>query len=248
MNTHLNGDEISGVIDTGQLKVLLSQIEAARKRGRHSAKEVNLVAVTKAFGPQALISGYAAGLRIFGESRVQESAVKLPRFPGRDASSVHLIGHLQSNKVKQAVQLFDTIESVDSLKLLRRIDSLAGQSRKVMPIYLQVNFTGDADRYGFDPSQPVKLLQELSAAANIIVAGLMMVAPNTKDEGVLRSSFSAARELRDQLQKALPDCTALSMGMSGDFELAVEEGATHVRVGRLLFGYRPDHRTGEQEN
>ncbi|MCH8328537.1 MAG: YggS family pyridoxal phosphate-dependent enzyme [Candidatus Marinimicrobia bacterium] len=240
MHAELSDSGAQGSLDTRQLKALLARIDSARKRGQRSAERVHLVAVTKAFGPEALITGYAAGLRLFGESRVQESATKLPRFPQRSESTVHLIGHLQSNKVKQAVQLYDTIESVDSLKLLRRINSLSGQLHKVMPVYLQLNLTGDAGRFGFDRSEPAKMLPELSAMSHVIISGVMMVAPHTQDEATLRSSFSAAREVRDVLMKALPGCRALSMGMSGDFEIAIEEGATHVRVGRLLFGARPD--------
>ena len=240
MTAGLNSTSAQGTLNAGQLKALLAQIESARIRGRHSADKVNLVAVTKAFGPEALISGFSAGLRLFGESRVQESATKLPHFPQRSDSKIHLIGHLQSNKVKQAIQLYDTIESVDSLKLLRRIESLSGQLSKVMPVYLQLNLTGDTGRFGFAPSEPAKMLPELSAMSHVIITGIMMVAPHTQDEAILRNSFSAAREIRDDLMKTLPGCRALSMGMSGDFEIAIEEGATHVRVGRLLFGSRPD--------
>jgi hypothetical protein len=198
-----------------------------------------LVAVTKAFDSSALESGYAAGLRTFGESRVQEAAAKLPQFNRRADSSIHLIGHLQSNKVKSAVELFDLIESVDSMKLLNRIDRLAGETARVMPVYLQVNAGRDPDKFGLDPDKMAAHIPQVLAYANITVRGIMTIAPFTQDEGRLRDCFGVARSVRNEIAELVPTCADLSMGMSDDFELAIEEGATHVRLGRVLFGERP---------
>ena len=215
------------------------RIAAAQERGRHAASTVTIVAVTKAFSVEALISGYEAGLRTFGESRVQEAEIKLPRFPQRPACEVRLIGHLQSNKAKKAVEIFDIIESIDSWKLLQRVDRLAGEASKEIPVYLQVNAGYDEAKYGFDPKELMAIRDELSAVKNAVIAGVMTIAPLTQDSVRLRDCFQLAREIRDGLQKDLPGCRDLSMGMTDDFELAVEEGATHVRIGRALFGDRP---------
>ena len=226
-------------IDPSKLEIIKQRMSAARSRGRHAAPRVTLVTVTKGFGLEALEAGYDAGLRIFGESRVQEAARKLPDFSRREASEVRLIGHLQSNKVKTALELFDLIESVDSLKLLRRIQRLAGEAGQVLPVYLQVNAGHDPAKHGLDPADVPGLLPELQSLQYVLVTGVMTIAPMTADEVRLRDCFATARQIRDELRQALPACTDLSMGMSGDYELAIEEGATHIRLGTALFGPRP---------
>ncbi len=222
------------------LAQIQARIAAARSRSPKAAPEVTLVAVTKAFPLETLISGYEGGLRIFGESRVQEAAAKLPQFPHRMECEVRLIGHLQSNKARKAAQLFDLIESVDSLKLLHRLDSITGEEgRENMPVYLQVNAGHDEAKFGFDPDELLKVILEVADVRHLSIAGVMTIAPLTSDEVRLRDCFHTAREVRDALQAQLPTCTDLSMGMTDDFELAIEEGATHVRIGRALFGERP---------
>lgn len=229
-----------GILRTDALESINDEIGSACERVSRDRSEVSLIAVTKAFGVEALTSAYEAGLRLFGESRAQESAQKLPQFAGRKESVVHLIGHLQSNKVKLAVGLYDVIQSVDSLKLLRKIDGQARDAGKVMEVYLQANLTGDPDRFGFNAEEIPDLTKHIIEMSHVVIGGIMMVAPNTREEKILRKSFREARVIRDNLRNALPSCTALSMGMSGDFEFAIEEGATHIRVGRRLFGER-DH-------
>jgi pyridoxal phosphate enzyme (YggS family) len=214
-------------------------VAAAQARGAHSAASVTIVAVTKAFPVTALVSGHEAGLRTFGESRVQEAAGKLPAFPQRGECEVRLIGHLQSNKVKTAVVLFDLIESVDTMKLLHRLDRLAGEAGMVMPVYLQVNVGHDEAKFGFDPDGLPALMGEIIGARHVQVEGIMTIAPLTDDEQHLRDCFRITRQIRDAVREDIPNCTALSMGMTDDFELAVEEGATHIRIGRALFGKRP---------
>ncbi len=226
-------------IEPSKLEIIRRRIDAARSRGPHAAPQVTLVAVTKGFGTAALEAGYGAGLRIFGESRVQEAARKLPAFGGRKTSEVRLIGHLQSNKVKTALELFDLIESVDSVKLLRRIQRLAGEAGRVLPVYLQVNAGHDPAKHGLDPAEVPGLLPELQSLQHVQVTGVMTIAPLTSDEARLRDCFASARQIRDELRQALPACADLSMGMSGDYELAIEEGATHIRLGTALFGPRP---------
>ena len=228
------------ILNPQALADIQARIAAARARSPNAAPEVTLVAVTKAFPLETLISGYEGGLRVFGESRVQEAAGKLPRFPHRLKCEVRLIGHLQSNKARKAAQLFDLIESVDSLKLLHRLDSITGEEgRENMPVYLQVNASHDEAKFGFDPDELLKVMLEVADVQHLCIAGVMTIAPLTSDEVRLRGCFRTARGVRDALQEQLPTCTDLSMGMTDDFELAIEEGATHVRIGRALFGDRP---------
>lgn len=228
-----------GTLNPQVLADVQTRIEAAQVRGEFAAKQVTIVAVTKAFPVETMTSAYAVGLRTFGENRVQEAAAKLPRFPYRDQCQVRLIGHLQSNKAKGAVELFDLIESVDSVKLLRRLDQLAGELGRVLPVYLQFNAGRDAAKFGFDPDDLLKVIHEICDVDHIRIAGVMTLAPLTDDEQRLRDCFVTARGIRDDVQSRFTTCVDLSMGMSGDFELAVEEGATHVRLGRALFGERP---------
>lgn len=227
------------MLDLQALEVVQDRIAAAQQRGTDSALQVTVVAVTKAFPLETLVSGYEGGLRIFGESRVQEAAAKLPRFEQRRECEVRLIGHLQSNKAKTAVELFDLIESIDSLKLLKRVDRLAGEAGKQLPVYLQVNAGHDEAKFGFDPDELLKVELEVAEVQNLHIAGVMTIAPLTSNERRLRDCFATARQLQDALRSSIPSCTDLSMGMTDDFELAVEEGATHVRIGRALFGDRP---------
>ncbi len=227
------------ILNPQALASVKARIAAAQERSQLAAPEITLVAVTKAFPVQTLVSGYEGGLRVFGESRVQEAAGKLPRFPQRHECEVRLIGHLQSNKAKTAVELFDLIESVDTLKLLRRVDLLAGEVGKRLPVYLQVNAGHDEAKFGFDPDELLKVMLEVADVQHLCIAGVMTIAPLTSDEVRLRGCFRTARGVRDALQEQLPTCTDLSMGMTDDFELAIEEGATHVRIGRALFGERP---------
>ncbi len=232
-----------GILDEANLREALEQVRsriaAAQARSPNAAERVTIVAVTKAFPVEALTTGYQAGQRIFGESRVQEAAAKLPQFSHRDQCRVHLIGHLQSNKARQALQLFDLIESVDTLKLLRRLDLIAGQLGKRVPVYLQVNAGRDEAKSGFDPEELRREIATIAGVENLEVAGLMTIAPFTGEEQLIRDCFSRVRRLRAEISKHIPTCQDLSMGMSGDFELAVEEGATHVRLGSVLFGRRP---------
>jgi len=230
----------TGIFNPQAFADIQARIAAALARSPNAAPKGTLVAVTKAFPVQTLVSGYEGGLRVFGESRVQEAADKLPQFPQRKECEVRLIGHLQSNKARKAVQLFDLIESVDSLKLLRRLDNIAGdEGKKALPVYLQVNAGHEEAKFGFDPDELLKAVLEVADVQHLRIAGVMTIAPLTSDEQRLRDCFRTARQVRDALRAQVPTCVDLSMGMTDDFELAVEEGATHVRIGRALFGERP---------
>jgi len=230
----------TGIFNPQAFADIQARIAAARASGPYAAPVVTLVAVTKAFPLETLISGYEGGLRVFGESRVQEAAAKLPQFPQRSECEVRLIGHLQSNKARTAVGLFDLIESVDTVKLLQRLDNIAGdEGKKALPVYLQVNAGHDEAKFGFDPDELLGLTREVARVKHLRIAGVMTIAPLTSDEQRLRDCFRTARQVRDALRAQVPTCVDLSMGMTDDVELAVEEGATHVRIGRALFGERP---------
>ncbi|MGH2408041.1 MAG: YggS family pyridoxal phosphate-dependent enzyme [Candidatus Limnocylindrales bacterium] len=204
---------------------------------------VRLVAVSKTVPPATLRSAVAAGITTLGENRVQEAAAKAPLLPG---ASWHLVGHLQSNKARMALGLFDVIESVDSLELAQRLDRLLGEDadlagdRLLRPVLLQVNVDDDPAKGGFAPAELEATLPELGTLPRLRLSGLMTVGRLGVSPESARPTFVALRRLSERLRATEP-CLGpeLSMGMSDDYPVAVEEGATIVRVGRAIFGQRP---------
>jgi PLP dependent protein len=213
--------------------------EAALRAGRNPA-EVGLVAVTKTVGLDRLQEAVAAGHTLFGENYVQEARRKIAALgPGL---TWHFIGHLQSNKAKAAVEHFDLIHSVDRLRLAQALDQAAARQGKVQEILLQVNLAGEASKSGTAPEASQDLLSKISLMPHLKVLGLMTMPPWLRDPEEVRPYFRALRELRDRLRDLRlvdGDLPELSMGMTGDFEVAVEEGATLVRIGTAIFGPRP---------
>jgi PLP dependent protein len=201
---------------------------------------VRLVAVTKTVGLNRLQEAVAAGHTLFGENYVQEAKAKIAALgPGL---TWHFIGHLQSNKARAAVELFDLIHSVDRLRLAQALDQAARRLGKVQDILLQVNLAGEESKSGAAPEDVQKLLSEISKMANLRVLGLMTMPPWFPDPEEARPYFRGLRELRDRLRRlhlVESDLSELSMGMTGDFEVAVAEGATLVRIGTAIFGRRP---------
>ena len=218
------------------LALIRKRISAAADRAGRNPADITIVAVSKTVDRATIDAAYAAGLRFFGENRVQDAVAKLqPALPA-DAS-MHLIGQLQSNKVKLAIQHFDLIESVDRQSLVAALD-LASRAREVtVPVLLQVNIAGESQKAGCHPSEAIALVESLVAAPYLNLKGLMSIAPLVDDPEAVRPVFKGLRQLRDQLIAQFPDraLPVLSMGMSNDFDVAVEEGATHVRIGRALF-------------
>lgn len=214
-----------------------SRIAQACKDAHRNPAEVELLAVTKMF--PAAAAEYAAryGLRAVGENRVQEGVEKQAQTSAPVAWE--LIGHLQSNKARLAVQHFARVQSADSAKLLQIMDRVAAELGKTQAVLLQVNSGHDPAKSGVEPDEALRLLEAALGHANIRVDGLMAVAPLSEDPSVARRAFANLRDIRDRLRQgtgaALPE---LSMGMSGDMEAAVEEGSTIVRVGSALFGAR----------
>ena len=215
--------------------------EAGARAGR-APGEVTLVAVSKTVPADRLREAVAAGLRCFGENRVQEAAGKIAEL-GAGARGVewHLIGHLQSNKARRAVELFDAVHSVDSLKLAGRLDQVAGELGRRLPVFIEVNLGGEGSKSGVAPAEVLTLCERVGALAHLELKGLMAVPPYAEPAEGSRPFFRRLRELRDRARAsgaAGESFRELSMGMSHDFEIAVEEGATFVRIGTALFGPR----------
>lgn len=212
------------------LLALRERISAACLRSDRDPAEVTLVAVTKNVAPGPVLEAFTRGVRHFGENRVQEAAAKLPQLgEAASAGTWHMVGRLQSNKARRALELFHSIDSVDSVELADLIDRHA--TRRV-PVLVQVNVAGEATKAGFALADAPRAVKQIRSMANLELRGLMTIAPLADPERA-RPVFRRLRELRDSL--GLRD---LSMGMSEDYEVAVEEGATTVRIGRALFGER----------
>ena len=216
-----------------------SHIDEAAERSGRSPSDVTLIAVSKGFGVEAISEAAAAGHTAFGENRVQEAAEKVPVLP--DSLEWHMIGHIQSNKAKQAAALFNIIQSVDGNRLAEALARQAASLDRCIPILLQVNVTGKESQFGILPSELPTVARSVAAHTTLRFDGLMTIASFTSDEAILRTEFQMLRQLRDELQSIVPDhpCRELSMGMTNDYAIAIEEGATIVRVGRAIFGERP---------
>jgi pyridoxal phosphate enzyme (YggS family) len=213
--------------------------QAAEACGRDVA-DVKLVAVSKTIAPEVVREAIDAGVTVLGENYVQEAREKfeaLIQYP----VSWHFIGHLQSNKAKYAVRLFDLIHSVDSLKLARELNKQAGKVDKIQPILVQVNISGEDTKSGIDADEAMALVSAISEMKNVAVQGLMTMPPYFYQPEKVRPFFAELRRLRDHIQDqriSNVSMDELSMGMTGDFEVAIKEGATLVRIGTAIFGER----------
>jgi pyridoxal phosphate enzyme (YggS family) len=213
------------------------RIERAAERAGRDPQSVQIVAVTKGIDREKVQAAYELGLRLFGENRVQEAQRKFGENPLPPNAELHLIGYLQTNKVRHAVKLFALIHSVDRAALIEELHERAARVGRRLPILIQVNIAGEEQKHGCRPAEAAELLALGLTKPHLDVRGLMTIAPLVPESELVRPVFRALRELRDQLQERfqhpLPE---LSMGMSNDFDIAVEEGATLVRIGRALFG------------
>jgi hypothetical protein len=219
------------------LKRVQERVAAACARSGRDAAAVTLVTVSKGHGAEAVCAAAELGLTVFGENRVQEARAKIGLCPGR--LCWHLVGHLQSNKCRDAVHLFQMIQSVDSLSLAREIDKWASKSAKTMPVLIEVNVAGESSKFGYAPEKVLAELKEINALPKIEVRGLMTVAPFAREAEKVRPVFRRLRELKGRCEDVLgAPLPHLSMGMSGDFEVAVEEGATMIRLGSAILGPR----------
>jgi len=214
-----------------------SRMQDATHRVGRQVSDVRLVAVSKTYPPAVIQEAWNAGQHVFGENRVQDALPKIAELPAE--AEWHFIGHLQSNKIRKALPAFTLIHGVDNLELAQQINRIAGEMGLTANILLEINVSGEASKFGFSPTDLRQNLEDLLCLPNIRINGLMTMAPYSEDPETARPVFSKLRILRDELAaqsgKALQE---LSMGMSGDFEVGIEEGATIVRIGSSIFGHR----------
>jgi hypothetical protein len=241
------------------LEQLEAAIEQACRRAGRSRREVELMAVSKTYPSATIIEAAGLGIRLFGENRVQEFAGKANDLAALAAAGsvatpeaairVHLIGHLQSNKSARAAELFDGVDSLDSLRLAERLNEAAGRLGKRLPVLVEVKLSPEETKSGVEPesADAAEMLEDLPGLDHLDVQGLMTIAPWGVAEEITRACFRSLRELRDRWAAAHPrlNLDVLSMGMSGDFPIAIEEGATRIRIGTALFGARSKQVTDE---
>jgi len=233
---------------TANLHHVQARIAGACARAGRSASDVLLVAVTKMRSVDEIRAAYRCGARHFGENRVEEAAEKVPLLcdeMAEDPPTWHLIGHVQSRKARQAVELSDVVHSVDSLRLGVRLARFAAERERRLPVLVELNVSGESSKYGLaaasdgDLSATLPILTQLAEMPSLDVRGLMTVAPIVSEPGLVRPVFSRLRGIRDRLRVEHGyDWPELSMGMTDDYEVAIEEGATMVRIGRAIFGPR----------
>jgi PLP dependent protein len=219
----------------GNLDAIQRRIAAACGRCGRDPSSVQLLAVSKGHPPAVIQEALDLGLTHFGESKVQEAKAKIPQCPGR--AHWQMIGHLQTNKARDAVQLFELVQSVDSLHLAEELSRRAGQLARTMPVLLEVNIAGEASKFGYQPDTLLAEIEQLNALPRLEIHGLMTMAPWSPHPERSRPVFRGLRELKARCEARLgAPLPQLSMGMSGDFEPAIEEGATLIRIGTALFG------------
>lgn len=223
---------------TENLARLHEQIADACRRANRPESEVALMAVSKVHPFEVILEAYAAGHRLFGENRVQEFQEKSQHLGALHEAKFHLIGPLQSNKTAKAAELFDALDAVDSLKIAQRLNTSAAALGKKLPLLLEVKLSHEESKHGLAPADLPALLDAIQPLESVVVTGLMTVPPWSEDAEAARPYFRELRRLRDQSQKMHPGVTELSIGMSNDFAVAIEEGSTCVRVGTALFGRR----------
>lgn len=214
------------------------RIEAACARSGRKADEVTLIAVSKTFPAEVVRQAYDAGLRVFGENRPQELRDKARLLP--EDIEWHFIGHLQTNKIKYVVPQAVLIHSVDTVHLARALEQFAEKRALTIPVLMEVNTSGESTKFGFNPAEVPEAFATIKELKHLEVRGLMTIGPLTDDQQKIRQAFKTLASLRDKLTKAFHGhpLPFLSMGMSGDFEIAIEEGSTHIRVGTAIFGAR----------
>lgn len=219
------------------LERIHNEIADACARAHREPSSVALMAVSKVHPVEAIVEAYAAGQRLFGENRVQEWQGKAPQTAGAELE-MHLIGPLQNNKTTKAAELFDGVDTLDSLKTAERLDRAAAALDKTIPVLIEVKLSSEETKHGIAPVEVAALLDQLQPLEHLIVRGLMTVPPWSEDAETARPYFQQLRRLRDELQAAHPTLTELSMGMTNDFRVAIEEGSTTVRIGTAIFGKR----------
>ncbi len=224
------------------LTLIQQRIRAACDRAGRDVNSVTLLAVSKTHPADTIKSATDLGITLFGENKVQEAKAKIPNSPSK--ARWHFIGHLQSNKCRDAVELFSMIQCVDCLAIAQEINKRADQAARMMPVLLEINVAGEASKFGYKPEQMLAELKELNALPRLEVHGLMAIPPFSPVPEKSRPYFKTLREMKQRAEDVLgAPLPVLSMGMSDDFEVAIEEGSTMIRVGTALFGARQSLRT-----
>lgn len=220
------------------LERVRDELTQACLRAGRPTDGVALMAVSKTHPASALLEAYAAGQRLFGENRVQEMQAKAPDLAELRDLEMHLIGPLQNNKTAKAAELFQAIDTVDSEKTAARLNTAAGTLKRILPVLIEVKLSPEESKHGLAPNELPALLEAIAAMPNLRSAGLMTVPPMGEDAEAARPFFRTLRALRDEYVAAYPTLVELSMGMSADFAVAIEEGSTTVRIGTAIFGQR----------
>ena len=223
------------------LQKVRAELAAACARAGRAPDAVRLMAVSKVHPVEALAEAYAAGQRLFGENRVQEMALKQPAIAALEGIEIHLIGPLQNNKTARAVELFQAVDTLDSAKTAARLHTAAEALGRVLPVLIEVKLSPEESKHGVAPGDLPALLEAVAGMPHLRADGLMTVPPFADDPEEARPYFRRLRELQEENLTQYPALIELSMGMSGDFAVAVEEGSTTVRVGTAIFGRRPAH-------
>ncbi len=236
---------IESSLISDRLDQIIERINLAKERSGAN-QTVEIVAVTKTHPPELIVNAYNAGLQTIGENRIQEAENKFPALPSYLTATKRMIGHLQSNKAGRALKLFDTIDSIDSIKLAGKISNLALNQQRVIPVLLEVNTSNEESKFGFKTHQMEEMLS-CCDLPGISVKGLMTIGPLVPEIKEIRRAFITLRNLKERLNTQITATSNilkyLSMGMSGDFEIAIEEGSTMVRLGTALFGVRQPYKT-----
>jgi pyridoxal phosphate enzyme (YggS family) len=220
------------------LQRVREELAEACRESERAEGSVTLMAVSKVHPAEAILEAYEAGQRIFGENRVQEFAEKFAKVGLLEQASFHLIGPLQNNKTSRAAQIFTGVDSLDSVKTARRLHDAACMLGKVIPVFIEVKLSHEESKHGLAPSELAAMLADTATMTGLRVCGLMTVPPWSEDAETARPYFRTLRELMEKHAAQYPDLRELSMGMSNDFRVAVEEGSTMVRVGTAIFGSR----------
>jgi hypothetical protein len=223
------------------IKAIRDRIQKAAFICGRSPDEIMLLAISKTFPKEAIVQAAREGLHQFGENRVQEAEDKIPFLTGIAGLEWHLVGHLQTNKAQRAAELFDMVQSLDSVKLAVKLNQACLKAGKVLSVLLQVDLGGEDTKYGADPADIREIIEAISNFKGLRLNGLMTIPPYMEDPEKVRTYFAKLRQIRDDLESNQPGCLGmrhLSMGMSHDFEQAIREGATIIRVGTAIFGSR----------
>jgi PLP dependent protein len=231
-----------------EMNAIAQNLQSIRERITHTAvgcgrspDEILLLAISKTFPVESITQAVEAGIHQFGENRVQEAEGKIPHFKNAPNLQWHLVGHLQSNKAQRAAELFDVIHSIDSVRLAQRLNQASWEIGKTLSVFLQVDFGGEETKFGAEPDRIREIVSAMSGLKGIRLDGLMTIPPYFEDPEKVRPYFAKLRGLRDMLESEQPGCLGqkhLSMGMSHDFEVALQEGATILRIGTAIFGLR----------